>query len=46
MIDYIEVIYNFSKDFVVKGKPIDEVSNIKIPKPYDSWWFPNPPHFL
>lgn len=41
MLDYIEVIYNFSKDFVVKGKAIDEASNIKIPKPYDSWYFPN-----
>jgi len=41
MIDYIEVIYNLSKDIVVKGKPIDEESNIKISKPYDSWWFPD-----
>lgn len=41
MINYIKMLQNFSKDFVVKGKPIDEVSNIKIPKPYDSWYFPD-----
>ena len=41
MMDYVEMAYNLSKIFMEKGKTIDEVSNIKIPEPFDSWYFPN-----
>jgi len=41
MNDYIKMIYNLSKDFVVKRKSIDELSKIKIPEPYDDWYLPD-----
>ncbi len=41
MMDYIEMVNNLSNTFVAEGKTIDEVSNIKIPAPFDTWYFPN-----
>lgn len=40
MMDYVKMAYNLSTTFVEEGKTIDEVSNIKIPEPFDSWYFP------
>lgn len=41
MIRYIEVIDSLSRELVLKGDSIDDVSNMPIPKPFDSWGFPN-----
>ncbi|NQV01411.1 MAG: MBL fold metallo-hydrolase [Bacteroidia bacterium] len=41
MIEYIEVVYNLSKDYVEKGKDIEQVADIKIPLPFDTWFLSN-----
>jgi glyoxylase-like metal-dependent hydrolase (beta-lactamase superfamily II) len=38
MIDYVEMVYNLSKEYAIKGKTIDELLSSEIPAPFDSWY--------
>ena len=41
MIDYIQMIQKVTMNLAENGKSIQEVSNVKIPEPFNSWNFPN-----